>query len=116
MALAKKHLVLERSGFGSRVPKYQHRFCNTGFGSLEFTPQETAILCELLLRGPQTPGELRGRASRMAPIAEVSEVEAALSRPGRARGRTVRGAPRPRARQARFALCAPLQRVRRGCG
>src|SRR5919107_539899 len=78
--LAKKHLVLERSGFGSRVPKYQHRFCNTGFGSLEFTPQETAILCELLLRGPQTPGELRGRASRMAPISEVSEVETALSR------------------------------------
>ena len=36
--LAKKHLVMEKSGFGSRVPKYQHRFCNTGFGSLEFTP------------------------------------------------------------------------------
>ena len=79
-ALAKKHLVLERSGFGSRVPKYQHRFCNTGFGSLEFTAQETAILCELLVRGPQTPGELRGRANRMAPINEVGEVEAALSR------------------------------------
>lgn len=78
--LARKHLVIERSGFGSRVPKYQHRFCNTGFGSLEFTPQEAAILCELMLRGPQTPGELRGRANRMAPIAEVSEVEAALSR------------------------------------
>ena len=67
--LAKKHLVLEKSGFGSRVPKYQHRFCNTGFGTLEFSPQETAILCELLLRGPQTPGELRTRASRMAEIA-----------------------------------------------
>lgn len=79
-ALTRKHLVLERSGFGSRVPKYQHRFCNTGFGSLEFTPQETAILCELLLRGPQTPGELRSRASRMAPISEVGEVEAALTR------------------------------------
>jgi uncharacterized protein YceH (UPF0502 family) len=78
--LAKKHLVLERSGFGSRVPKYQHRFCNTGFGTMEFTPQETAILCELLLRGPQTPGELRGRASRMAPISEVGEVETALGR------------------------------------
>jgi len=78
--LAKKHLVIERSGFGSRVPKYQHRFCNTGFGSLDFTPQETEILCELLLRGPQTPGELRGRASRMAPITEVGEVEAALNR------------------------------------
>ena len=78
--LTKKHLVLERSGFGSHVPKSPHRFCNTGFGTLEFSPQETAILCELLLRGPQTPGELRGRASRMAPITEVGEVEAALTR------------------------------------
>jgi uncharacterized protein len=77
-ALAKKHLVIEKSGFGSRVPKYQHRFCNTGFGSLVFTAQETAILCELLVRGPQTPGELRGRANRMAEIREVTEVEQAL--------------------------------------
>jgi uncharacterized protein YceH (UPF0502 family) len=76
--LIKKHLVLERSGFGSRVPKYQHRFCNTGFGSLEFTPQATAIMCELMLRGPQTPGELRGRAARMAEIKDVSEVETTL--------------------------------------
>lgn len=77
--LVRKHLVLERSGFGSRVQKYQHRFCNTGFGSLEFSPLETAILCELLLRGPQTPGELRTRAARMAEVAEVGEVETALS-------------------------------------
>jgi uncharacterized protein YceH (UPF0502 family) len=77
--LAKKHLVIEKSGFGSRVPKWQHRFCNTEFGTLKFTPQELAIMCELLLRGPQTPGELRTRASRMAPFAEVSEVEAGLS-------------------------------------
>ncbi|HTW38539.1 MAG TPA: DUF480 domain-containing protein [Steroidobacteraceae bacterium] len=77
-ALSRKHLVLERSGFGSRVPKYQHLFCNTEYGSLKFTPQELAIVCELLLRGPQTPGELRSRASRMAPFTDVSEVEAAL--------------------------------------
>jgi uncharacterized protein YceH (UPF0502 family) len=77
-ALVKKHLVLEKSGFGSRVPKYQHRFCNTGFGSLEFTPQATAILCELMLRGPQTPGELRGRASRMADFHDASELENTL--------------------------------------
>ena len=103
--LAKKHLVLERSGFGSRVPKYQHRFCNTGFGSLEFTPQETAILCELLLRGPQTPGELRGRASRMAPISEVGEVETALSRlAAREDGPfVVRLAREPGKREARYA-------------
>jgi len=77
-ALSRKHLVLERSGFGSRVPKYQHLFCNTEYGSLKFSPQELAIVCELLLRGPQTPGELRSRASRMAPFTDVSEVEAAL--------------------------------------
>jgi uncharacterized protein len=77
-ALSRKHLVLERSGFGSRVPKYQHLFCNTEYGSLKFSPQELGIVCELLLRGPQTPGELRARASRMAPITDVSEVEAVL--------------------------------------
>lgn len=76
--LVKKHLILERSGFGSRVPKYQHRFCNTGFGSLELTPQQTAIICELMLRGPQTPGELKTRASRMAPVEDVTAIETAL--------------------------------------
>jgi uncharacterized protein len=79
-ALSKKHLVMEKSGFGSRVPKYQHRFCNTEFGNLKLDPQELAVVCELLVRGPQTPGELRTRASRMAQFGETSEVEAALSR------------------------------------
>ncbi len=77
--LIKKYLVSEKTGFGSRVPKYVHRFCNTEFGKLHFSAQELAIVCELLLRGPQTPGELRSRASRMAPFADVHEVEAALS-------------------------------------
>ena len=77
-ALSRKHLVLERSGFGSRVPKYQHLFCNTEYGSLKFSPQELAIVCELMLRGPHSPGELRSRASRMAALCDVSEVEAAL--------------------------------------
>ena len=76
--MIKKHLVVEKSGFGSRVPKYQHRFCNTEFGTLKFTAQELAIVCELLLRGAQTPGELRTRASRMAPFTDAAEVEAAL--------------------------------------
>ena len=77
-ALSRKHLVIEKSGFGSRVPKYQQRFCNTEFSALQFTPQERAILCELLLRGPQTPGELRSRASRMAVFSDVTEVETSL--------------------------------------
>ncbi len=76
--LVRKHLVLETSGFGSRVAKYQQRFCNTEFSSLQFTPQERAVVCELLLRGPQTPGELRSRASRMAEFADVAQIETVL--------------------------------------
>src|SRR6202050_2319794 len=77
-ALSRKHLVIEKSGFGSRVPKYQQRFCNTEFSVLQFTPQERAIVCELLLRGPQTPGELRSRAARMAEFSDAAVAEAAL--------------------------------------
>jgi uncharacterized protein YceH (UPF0502 family) len=103
--LVRKHLVLERSGFGSRVPKFQHRFCNTGFGSLEFSQVETAILCELLLRGPQTPGELRTRAARMAEVTDVSEVESALTRlASREDGPFVVRLPRePNRRDSRYA-------------
>lgn len=78
--LTRKHLLFDRSGFGSRVAKYRHCFCNTEFGTLKFDPQELAIMCELLLRGPQTPGELRSRSSRMAAFTNVSEVEAILER------------------------------------
>jgi uncharacterized protein YceH (UPF0502 family) len=77
-ALMRRQLVLEKSGFGSRVPKFQHLFCNTQFGSLRFSPQGTAIVCELLLRGPQTPGELRTHAARLAALHDVSEVESEL--------------------------------------
>jgi uncharacterized protein len=83
--LSKRHFVVEKSGFGSRVPKYQQIFCNTEFGSLKFTPPETAIVCELLLRGPQTPGELRGRIPRLADLPAANSVddllEALASRP-----------------------------------
>ncbi len=104
-ALVHKHLVLDRSGFGSRVPKYQHRFCNTGFGSLELSALELAILCELLIRGPQTPGELRTRTARMAEVKEVNEVEAALNHlASRQDGPFVVALPRePNRREARFA-------------
>ena len=77
--LIKKFHVSEHGGFGARVPKYQHRFCNTNYGTLKFSPQELAIVCELFLRGPQTPGELRSHANRLCPFADVTEVEAALS-------------------------------------
>ena len=78
-SLARRHYVVEKSGFGSRVPKYQQVFCNTEFGSLKFTPQETAIVCELLLRGPQTPGELRARVPRMAELPDPGVIEALLA-------------------------------------
>jgi uncharacterized protein len=78
-ALTRRELVLERFGLGSRVAKYQQLLCNTEFGSLRFSPQETALVCELLLRGPQMPGELRSRAARLAEFKDASEVEAALA-------------------------------------
>jgi uncharacterized protein YceH (UPF0502 family) len=78
-SLCRRHFVLEKSGFGSRVPKYQHIFCNTEFGSLRFTPQETAIVCELLVRGPQTPGELRARVTRMAEFPDPDVIETLLA-------------------------------------
>ena len=104
-ALNHKHLILERSGFGSRVPKFQHRFCNAEFGSLQLTNAEVAILCELLLRGPQTPGELRSRAGRMTALSGVEEVESALeSLAARADGPLVVKLPRePGRREARYA-------------
>ncbi len=76
--LGKKYLMSEETGYGSRVAKYRHRFCNTEYGTLKFTPQELGIVCELLLRGPQTPGELRSRANRLCSLKDVAEVESAL--------------------------------------
>jgi uncharacterized protein len=59
---------------GSRVQKYEHRIVET----LGLAMQEAAILGELLLRGPQTPGELRSRCTRMYAFQDLQEVEAAL--------------------------------------
>jgi uncharacterized protein YceH (UPF0502 family) len=77
--LVKKYLVSNQAGYGSRVTKYQHRFCNTEFGDLKLSPQELGVICELLLRGPQTPGELRTRAERLCKFGDAGEVEAALA-------------------------------------
>lgn len=76
--LVKKYLVNEQGGFGSRVPKFQHRFCNSNYGTLKFTPQELGVVCELFLRGPQTPGELRSHTARLCRFGDVTEVEAVL--------------------------------------
>jgi uncharacterized protein YceH (UPF0502 family) len=75
----KKHMVSDKSaGYGGRVTKYKHRFCNTEFGSLKFSKQELGVICVLLLRGPQTPGELRSRTNRLCEFAAAEEVEATL--------------------------------------
>ncbi len=78
-ALKRRFLVSEASGYGSRVAKYQHRFCNSAFGGLQLSPAEVAILCELLLRGPQTPGELRSHGERLHAFSGINEVESSLT-------------------------------------
>ena len=78
-SLMKKYLVSDKSaGYGGRVTKYKHRFCNTEFGSLKFSKQELGIICVMLLRGPQTPGELRSRTNRLCEFADAQEVETTL--------------------------------------
>jgi len=74
--LSSKNMLFEHTA--SRVVKYKHRFCNTEFSTLKFSQQQFAIVCVLLLRGPQTPGELRTRTNRLAQFSNVNEVEACL--------------------------------------
>lgn len=76
--LVKRHYLRTVSGFGNRVTKYEQRFCNSEFGDLKLTAAEVAIITTLLLRGAQTPGELRGRAARMHEFNDMGEVESAL--------------------------------------
>ncbi len=74
-SLREKNLVYVFYGSTSRVPKYKHVMPEV----LHLTPPETALLCVLMLRGPQTPGELRGNASRFYDFAGLDEVEQTLS-------------------------------------
>jgi uncharacterized protein len=60
----------------SRVRKYEHRLGE----AFNFTRPEIAVLCVLLLRGAQTPGEIRGRAERLHHFEELSDVQAALQK------------------------------------
>jgi uncharacterized protein YceH (UPF0502 family) len=76
--LVEMNLLMVDHKASARVNKYFHRFCDTEFGHLKFTPQQRAIICVLLLRGPQTPGELRTRTNRLADFTDVSEIETTL--------------------------------------
>lgn len=111
--LIKKRLISDKTGFGSRVVKYQHRFCNTDFGDLNFSAQELGVICVLLLRGPQTPGELRTRTDRLCKFGDMDEVEAVLLRlAARDDGPFVVKLPRePGKRESRYAhlFCGEVQ-------
>ncbi len=73
--LRHKGLAMQAHGEGSRVLKYRHAL----FEKLFLEPEQIAILSELLLRGPQTVGELRTRASRMHPFTDLDQVETVLA-------------------------------------
>jgi uncharacterized protein YceH (UPF0502 family) len=72
--LSDKHLAGMARGADGRVAKYEHHLQEV----FNFTRSETAILCVLLLRGPQTPGELRGRGERMHRFEDLDEVLSGL--------------------------------------
>ena len=75
-SLQDKRFAGPASGADSRVAKYEHRFQEV----LNLNRRETAVLCVLLLRGPQTPGELRGRTERLHRFEDLDEVQATLQR------------------------------------
>lgn len=91
---------------GSRVPKYKHLFSET----VGLDERDTAIVCELLLRGPQTVGELRQRAERMAPFASVEEVEIVLRELTVTKQLVVKLPRQPGRKEPRHAhvLCGPV--------
>jgi uncharacterized protein YceH (UPF0502 family) len=74
--LMRHFLVAEAAG--NRVPRYRQSLFGNDHAKFIVSPQERALLCELLLRGPQTAGELRNRAQRMAPFPDLADVETAL--------------------------------------
>ena len=74
-SLRDKNLAQTVNQAGSRVMKYGH----IADRALVLEDQQLAILCELLLRGPQTAGELRGRVVRMTPFGNIEEVEHAMA-------------------------------------
>jgi len=76
--LEEKHLVRTDENFKSRTEKYSQRFCSTRYSTLQLDPQQVAVICLLLLRGPQTPGELRSRSGRLHQFADNAEVAAVL--------------------------------------
>ncbi len=77
--LGAKHLVQVEENFRTGVEKYRQRLCNTTFNELQLDDAQFAIVCLLLLRGPQTPGELRARSGRLHTFADNGAVQEALT-------------------------------------
>ena len=93
-------LVRSVSSTDSRVTKFEHRLQD----AFNFYRPEVAVICELLLRGPQTPGELRTRASRMHAFEDLESVHSALSRLEKREPPLVTVLPRqPGTKEARYA-------------
>jgi len=91
-----------------RVTKYEHWLGE----AFNFSRAETALICVLLLRGPQTPGELRGRTERLHEFTEISDVTAGLQKLMEREPSLVALLPRqPGARESRYAhlLCGPVE-------
>lgn len=103
-ALMKKHLVRERGGASSRVSKYAHRLTGGMNPSDDFSQRQRAVLGLLMLRGPQTLGELRTRSGRMYEFQDLDEVEQTLTElASRGDGPFVAEIPRqPGQRERRF--------------
>ena len=98
--LRDEQLAWEVRSAASRTTKYEHRLRER----FELTEQEAAVLCELMLRGPQTPGELRSRTQRLYAFQDLSEVEAALDCLASGTDALAMKLPRqPGSREARFA-------------
>lgn len=76
--LQARKLVRIDENFKTGVEKYSHRFCNEPHGEYQFDPSQFAIICLLLLRGPQTPGELRAHSGRLHTFADNNAVVDAL--------------------------------------
>lgn len=76
--LEEKHLVRVEESFRSGVQKYSQRFCNTRYSDFHFDDAQLAIVCLLLLRGAQTPGEIRARSGRLHTFADNGAVVDAM--------------------------------------
>lgn len=76
--LEQKHLLRTEENFKSRADKYSQRFCGTRYSDLQLNAAEVALICLLLLRGPQTPGEMKARSARLHTFADNAAVVVAL--------------------------------------